>query len=225
MNYKKHYDNLIRRAKSRIISGVYLERHHIVPKCLGGSDSAINLVELTPEEHYVAHQLLVKMNPDHFGLAHAAVMMCKSKNGQRINNKLYGWLKIRSSKLRSEAMKGRKPSPLAISKLKENLIGVPLKPEHVEKIRKSKLGCRNPMYGTKKTPEEKKHLSEMVSKNRWTGEDISKQRDVSKSNWENENYRALMKRVHVGRKNTEETKSKMSHSAKAAWAKRKANFK
>lgn len=62
MNYKKHYDLPITRGKNRMLEG-YVERHHIIPRCMGGTDDLENLVDLTPEEHYVAHQLLVKMNP------------------------------------------------------------------------------------------------------------------------------------------------------------------
>ena len=47
----------------------YVERHHILPKCVGGGDESENLVPLTPEEHYLAHQLLVKMHPDNHRLA------------------------------------------------------------------------------------------------------------------------------------------------------------
>ena len=60
MNYQKIYNKLINRAKNRNIMG-YVEKHHIIPKCLGGEDCKTNLVNLTPEEHYLAHQLLVKI--------------------------------------------------------------------------------------------------------------------------------------------------------------------
>ncbi len=44
-------------------SNLILERHHIIPKCLGGSDLLFNLVDLTPREHFIAHQLLAEENP------------------------------------------------------------------------------------------------------------------------------------------------------------------
>ena len=94
MDYKKHYDLLIKRAKTRQLS-CYIERHHIVPKCMGGTDDKSNLVELTPEEHYVAHQLLVKMYPDVDGLVYAASKMTVSSKTVLRNNKLYGWLRRR----------------------------------------------------------------------------------------------------------------------------------
>ena len=92
MNYKKHYDLLIERAKTRQLTG-YVERHHIVPRCIGGTDEKSNLVKLTPEEHYVAHQLLVKIYPENDSLVYAANKMTVSSKTVKRNNKRYGWLK------------------------------------------------------------------------------------------------------------------------------------
>lgn len=55
MNYSKIYDDLINRAiprgldKSKVIG--YYEKHHILPKCLGGKDESENYVLLTFKEH------------------------------------------------------------------------------------------------------------------------------------------------------------------------------
>jgi hypothetical protein len=101
MNYQKVYDQLISRAKNRYIDG-YIENHHIIPKCMGGSDDPTNLVRLTPEEHYVAHQLLVKVYPKNEALIRAAIMMIPN----RPSNKMYGWLKRRFSEIQSKAQTG-----------------------------------------------------------------------------------------------------------------------
>lgn len=101
MNYKRIYESLIQKAKARIIDG-YTETHHIIPRCLGGSDDSDNLVELTPEEHYVAHQLLVKIYPNNHRLIYAANMMITN----RPNNKMYGWLKRKFSNAISENQTG-----------------------------------------------------------------------------------------------------------------------
>lgn len=92
MNYIKIYNSLVSKAKNRILTD-YVEKHHVVPRCMGGCDSDKNIVELTPEEHYIAHLLLVKIYPDHKGLVWAAIMMTGHNNGKRNNNKLYGWLR------------------------------------------------------------------------------------------------------------------------------------
>lgn len=119
MNYQNIYDSLIQRAKNRSLVG-YSETHHIIPRCMGGKDDKYNLVELTPEEHYLAHQLLVKIYPKNFKLAFAANAMCVNNEfSGRSCNKLFGWLRRKLShsnkqmyednpnlrKIRSEQMK------------------------------------------------------------------------------------------------------------------------
>ena len=44
--------------------GKIYERHHIKPKCVGGTDDIYNLVDLTPREHYIAHRLLAEEYPE-----------------------------------------------------------------------------------------------------------------------------------------------------------------
>lgn len=91
MNYARHYDFLMARARGRVLGG-YTERHHVVPKCLGGWHEADNRVDLTAREHFVAHQLLVKMYPTSRGLAFAAFKMSIRK---RIGSRRYAWLRER----------------------------------------------------------------------------------------------------------------------------------
>lgn len=101
MNYKRIYDNLIDRAKHRILE-CYTETHHITPKCMGGSDNKNNLVDLTPEEHYLAHQLLVRIYPNNNALIKAAMMMTVNRS----NNKIYGWLRRKHSNAMSLSQLG-----------------------------------------------------------------------------------------------------------------------
>ena len=62
--YRKWYNNIINCANSRIVEG-YTERHHIVPKSLGGTDDVSNLVKLTAREHFICHLLLTKFTTGH----------------------------------------------------------------------------------------------------------------------------------------------------------------
>jgi len=70
-NYSKYtttYYNIINRAKLRTLAdNTYYEKHHIIPKSLGGNNKKINLVHLTIKEHRLCHLLLTKMvtNPRH----------------------------------------------------------------------------------------------------------------------------------------------------------------
>jgi hypothetical protein len=63
--YYTWYIHICQRAKTRNWqkgSGVYLEKHHILPKSfgLGGDKDKENLVHLTAREHYIVHCLLPK---------------------------------------------------------------------------------------------------------------------------------------------------------------------
>jgi hypothetical protein len=101
MNYQLHYNNLIDKARNRILSD-YKETHHIVPICMGGTDDDSNLIDLTPEEHFVAHQLLVKIYPNNRKLISALSKMCCNSFKNKRTNKWYGWIR----KLCSENMSG-----------------------------------------------------------------------------------------------------------------------
>jgi len=53
------YNNIINRAKCRVLpEGSYTEKHHIVPRSLGGTDTPENIVVVTLKEHYICHLLL-----------------------------------------------------------------------------------------------------------------------------------------------------------------------
>lgn len=63
MNYRKIYSDIINNAKARTLpEEVYCERHHIVPKSMGGKDTNDNIVKLTAKEHYICHWLLYKIH-------------------------------------------------------------------------------------------------------------------------------------------------------------------
>lgn len=71
MNYIQIYTRLMERSTTRTL-GCYTERHHIHPKCMGGVNEPHNIAILTPEEHFIAHQLLVKIYPHNKELIFAA---------------------------------------------------------------------------------------------------------------------------------------------------------
>ena len=52
---------IIAAATSRTIIPKYVEKHHIIPKSLGGNNRKENLVNLSAREHFICHRLLVKM--------------------------------------------------------------------------------------------------------------------------------------------------------------------
>lgn len=132
--YKKWYASITENAKDRVITG-YTERHHIVPRSLGGADDKQNLVDLTAREHFICHWLLTKM---HIGEARSKMiyalngMKRTNKEQERYNtpitSRVYARLKEEFAKTHSVTMKGRK----AHNK------GKPMSEEQKAKIRATK---------------------------------------------------------------------------------------
>lgn len=96
MNYHKIYLSLIENAKNNKESRLqnYSEKHHILPKCMGGSEDESNLVALTAREHFIAHALLAKIHngtPNGYKLASSFNMMCRDGQGgnRYFNSRLF----------------------------------------------------------------------------------------------------------------------------------------
>lgn len=70
MTYNEFINNIIE-TRGRIIKNGDKERHHILPKCLGGTNDPDNLVDLELEEHFIAHKLLTQEHPESKPLAYA----------------------------------------------------------------------------------------------------------------------------------------------------------
>lgn len=62
--YTNWYHDIINSAREKVNSRslyISLEKHHVIPRSLGGEDCDENLVPLTPREHFICHLLLTKM--------------------------------------------------------------------------------------------------------------------------------------------------------------------
>lgn len=159
MNYQKIYNQIIERAKNRILEG-YKEKHHIIPKCLGGSNDKSNLVELTAREHFLCHMLLVEIYPKEPKLWYALWLMIIGKN--RKNNLLEYKLSSRTyEKIKLEfinKIKGRKMSLETKEKIKKTKSNIDMSVFYTDEVKKK-------MSETKKgklihTEESKKKISE-----------------------------------------------------------------
>jgi hypothetical protein len=126
MDYLKIYDQIIHRAKkeNRLYGkGTYYERHHIIPKCMGGQGiveewkTHPNIVILTPREHFICHWLLCRIYPENKKLAHAFWFMSKQNEPRQQRDYIV------SSRTYAEA----------VSNLK-------FTEDHKEKIRKTRVG-------------------------------------------------------------------------------------
>lgn len=110
MQYQKIYTNIVERAKSRQLEG-YCEKHHIIPRCLGGTDDKDNLVKLTYREHFLCHKLLCKIYPGNLKLVYAISFMVYSskKNKRLVNSKDFDYVKRMLAPHMGSWNKGREP--------------------------------------------------------------------------------------------------------------------
>jgi len=226
MNYKLAYDRLIQWRQSNLPTG-YFEKHHIIPRCLGGSDEPSNIVRLTGREHFVAHVLLAKI---HGGKLWVAVLRMKNRNSQDkyINSRLYEKARICWSEWSSKNQRGEnhwaygKPSPKRGIKLPnrsgENhwAYGKPMA-EHV----KQALIAVN--TGSKRTEETKKKMGEWQrgENNNMYGKKMSEEHKAllraKADEWfKNATPEQLKERAknRIGLKRSDESKAKMSASRK-----------
>jgi len=113
--YTRWYYNIIQRAQTRTISG-YTEKHHIIPRSLGGNNAEINIVKLTAKEHFICHLLLTKMltGSSRHKMIHAVWLLSNafSKNQKRysMTSKIYEMLKKEKSRVMSEKFGINSPS-------------------------------------------------------------------------------------------------------------------
>lgn len=110
--YSRWYFQLMERSFTRTLEG-YTEKHHIIPRCLGGSNERSNIAVLTAREHYIAHLLLTKMSDDH-RLKFGFVMMTRinevHERGYRITSYGYKYAKecnAKASSIRSKKHAGK----------------------------------------------------------------------------------------------------------------------
>ncbi len=132
--YYKTYNILIIKALSRPVTDMYYEKHHIIPRSLGGIDTMQNVVLLTAKEHYIAHRCLTKFTTNQYlykMLYALDAMGMQSKNTEnrfRMPSRIYEYNKKLISQIgHSEetkkkiglANKGRKPYNTGKHRLKE----------------------------------------------------------------------------------------------------------
>ena len=170
--YTIWYNNIISNAKSRTSINCYVEKHHIVPKSIGGNNDITNIVKLTAKEHYICHLLLPKMLAGKerksmiFALWHLRNRH-NYKGLSKFNSKIYEKLKTEFSKLSSELHTGKiisdehkrilsetnknrifsDESRLKISKSKLGKKRKSFSQSHLENLNKFGSGTNNPNYG------------------------------------------------------------------------------
>ena len=81
--YEKFIQNILDTRGRFNCEDEYHERHHIVPKCMGGTNDEENLIDLFAREHFEAHRLLAMENPDNNELIYAWSCMAFVNNDRQ----------------------------------------------------------------------------------------------------------------------------------------------
>jgi hypothetical protein len=134
--------------------GELYDSHHIIPKCMGGSNSTSNKVLLTPREHFIAHLLLSKsVESQYVKKMYCALVRFMGKNSDRsrikINSKIYQSI-IENNRLHSM---GKNNSFYGKTHTEETKKLISIKNKEYNLLNK------NSFYGKKHTEETKKILS------------------------------------------------------------------
>lgn len=143
--YRNIYLRIILRCQNMTeeeLSG-YNEKHHILPKCLGGGNEKENIVLMPIRYHIIAHMVLAKAFPESHGLRYALLLITSegTKNNQKLRVE-FG-IKTFSSRLISEERED------AFKKLKE----LGRSSEHCKKLSEA-------AKGRKLSEEQKRKISE-----------------------------------------------------------------
>jgi len=161
--YKTWHDNIIANGKKRILIG-YKEKHHILPRSLGGDNSKENLVALTPKEHFIIHMLLCKFTLGKSRIKmlnafHAMIYFTKKNRNYKVTSRIVEKLKIEF----------QKNNPVFDPEVRRK-IGIGNKGKTVSresrlKMSKSKKGNKNAL-GFKHSEEFKKRISNIHKGNK-----------------------------------------------------------
>lgn len=110
--YTKWYYTIIHNAKrenrSRLPiddkSYIYYESHHVIPECMGGSET----VFLTGREHFICHLLLTKMTDDRrMKYAAKAMTMHNKRRGLKVSSHTYAYIKKIHAESVSDCLKNK----------------------------------------------------------------------------------------------------------------------
>lgn len=169
---------LIEKAKSRTLpKEVYTEKHHIIPRSMGGNNKKENLVELTAREHFICHWLLIKMTDgeDRHKMLYA-IQVFKAYNNimdrykSHITARVYEHYRIECARVHSARLTGKPgwkwttEQKQAMSVKKKGTIppnaGKPMSEEQKRKLSEARKGQPAPNKGKPMSDEQKRKLSE-----------------------------------------------------------------
>lgn len=209
--YLRLYIRLIKRCQSMTeeeLSG-YKEKHHILPKTLGGTNIKTNLVYMPIRYHIMAHIVIIEVYPESDGLRRAILLLIREgKSTQEERSKSFGKFSTRHlARIRTEA--NQKLRELGRSeeyrkRMSEAQKGKRLTEEHKRHI--SEGG-----KGQKRSEETKRNISNALKGRKMSEETRKKLSESSKRKYkEHPELLQQMSERQKGRKLSEERKKQIS---------------
>lgn len=151
--YRHWYRALIEHARKNPPGpGVYSEKHHALPRCMGGSDKKANIVRLTAKQHIVAHDLLARAYGHRWKRLWIAAGLMHRTRDARVPLRVAATTREEAREAHSKALRGRTLSEETKRKLSEVKIGK----KHTDEARK-RIGEAH--RGRPKSAEQKAKLS------------------------------------------------------------------
>lgn len=108
-----YYSIILARQGDPYLSGCS-EKHHILPKSLGGSNDSCNIVVLSLREHFICHLLLPKfiVGPERSKMVRARWLMCtkagRKVHDYRVNSRTFAQARKEYVTLQADAMRARR---------------------------------------------------------------------------------------------------------------------
>ena len=229
LTYDEFINNILETRGRFACGDEYHERHHIVPKCVGGTNDEENLVDLFAREHFIAHKMLAEENPNEEGLLYAWWCMSiqtneHTKERYQLTAEEYEEVRTKFALLMSDKMSGdgnkmwNRPwwdedTPQdKIDEWKNNIVEATKRrwqdPEFKEKMCKQRKGMNcgeaNPMYGKIVSEETRQKISQ-TSRERWADPEY-RQKCIEHLMGENNPF--------YGKQHSDETRKILSEKAK-----------
>lgn len=185
--YETWYYKLIAKRQQEPYSGPFAERHHILPKSLGGSNRKENIVSLTPREHFIAHLLLFRFSTGaakmKMSYALRMLMGMENKYQTRYTSRSRARYVEQTRSVLSENMRGEK-NPFH---------GKTHTDETKNRMKEKRKNQPPPMLGKTHNEETRTRLREMNAVQFSDPAQIEMRRQKSKALWEDPDWRANYK--------------------------------
>jgi len=212
LSTKLYYKIIAKYANNSETDGIAFENHHIVPKCMGGSNDTSNIARIPSRVHFICHYLLTRMceeEQDKIKMKAAVGAFTMRSTGRNLNSREYAVAR----KGVSEYMKNRVVSQETRQKMSKYAIQRKLNPfkgkHHTERTKnilsESKKGKNHPFYG-KKRPEHSRRMKITMKGRKFSNEH---KKNISKS-WHSS--RKLVKCSNCGLETTKSMNTRWHES-------------